>query len=295
MIAPQPQTRRGMVRRALTAASAAALLAVVPVAAADPPPPVLSLNLPPLLSLTLLAQTPPPPSVVDLSIPARDSDLPPGLRLLVPEIIDLTVPVNLGASGLPLGGLRLSLPNIDLPNFSIFAGSLLGISGLGDLVSTLAPSLALEPDAAVGVGTKSVDLTCQVQATLNLPEGENVTIRGDVLLGGCTSDTGVTFESASGTLEATGSFDDSPTGFHGSQAGTLSLTWDNDQTSTVSVSETTQGGSDIKDAPIEGAAPIMARVTGGPLQGDALKIDEVSADFSHGLGFRGVATFTHGG
>jgi hypothetical protein len=73
-------------RRALIAAPAAALVLAVPTAAADQPQAGLGIDIPPLSSL---------------SVPAQIGPLEPGLRLLIPQILDLTLPVDTSGSGFP--------------------------------------------------------------------------------------------------------------------------------------------------------------------------------------------------
>jgi len=267
------------IRRVLAVAPAAALLALAPAAAADPPAAGLSIDLPPLLSL---------------SVPAQAGPLEPGLRLLIPQILDLTLPVDLGGSGFPVGGLHLNLPGIDLPpDIAVFAGGLLGIDGLGTGLAALVPSLSVAPDLDAGLGTGGLDLQCGLSATFTLPSDAQPDATGDVSLRGCTSTAGVALKSADGMLSAAGTLSSTSTSFSGAEHGTLMLTWDDQRMSTVDVQVDLEGDTSLQHAPVEGRAPIIARVTGGALQGDTVVVDESTFNpFATPATFSGTAKFT---
>jgi hypothetical protein len=276
--------RRRNLRRALAAAPAAALLALAPAAGADPPQAGLSISIPPLLNL---------------SIPGQAGPLEPGLRLLIPQILDLTLPIDISGSGFPVGGVRLSLTGLDLPSdIGLFVGGLLSINGLGDGLAALVPSLAVAPDLAVGAATGKTDLTCPLDAVVTLGNEVQATVTlGTRTPAGtpCTSTSGVPYKGATGTLSGSGTFQSTDAGSSGAESGTLTLTWDNGDTSTISENASLQtGGTSIDKAPIKGAAPLMARDTGGALQGDSVDIQETSADFTgDSIHFVGTVTIRH--
>lgn len=129
------------------------------------------------------------------------------------------------------------------------------------------------PGASAGV----VDLTCPLAATINFTPGLTVTsqsvqITGTATAGTsvspgtpCSSATGVPYTGASGPVSGTGTLGCVTVGFSGltgSASGTLPVTWNNSDRSTITWSVT-----------IGGAAPaVTASVTAGKLKGSTVTV-----------------------
>lgn len=145
-----------------------------------------------------------------------------------------------------------------------------------------------------------VDLTCLFTATINFNPGltlssQSVQISGSVVAGTslasifpCTSATGVRYTGASAPVSGTGTLGCVTTGPTASASGTLPVTWNNGDTSTITWS-----------VAVGGALPtVSAKVTSGQLSGASIVVVPVPYSLDgncltplRSVSFIGVLTF----
>ncbi len=132
----------------------------------------------------------------------------------------------------------------------------------------------LAPRPASAAAPRLVDLTCLFSATINFNPGltlssQSVQISGSVAAGSsmspklpCFSVTGVRYTGASAPVSGTGTLGCVTTGASASVKGTLPVTWNNGDTSTITWSVT-----------VGGPLPtVSAKVTSGQLNGTSIVV-----------------------
>ncbi len=166
---------------------------------------------------------------------------------------------------------------------------------LGFVSLLILPMVVLQPASA-----DPVDLTCPFSATIHFSPGltlisRPVEISGSASAGTsvtsiapCSSLTGVPYTGASGPVSGSGSLACVTADLSGGASGTLPITWDNGDTSTITWSAT-----------VSGAVPtVSAQVTSGSLTGSSIVVAPVPTGFNGNclvpltsVSFTGVLTF----
>ena len=141
------------------------------------------------------------------------------------------------------------------------------VRALGFVSLLILPLVVPQPAAA-----DLVDLTCPFTATINFSPGLTLVPRPQQITGSasagtsipsaipCSSLTGVPYTGASGLVSGSGTLACVATDLSGGVSGTLPITWNNGDTSTITWS-----------ASVAGLVPtVSAQVTSGPLTGSSI-------------------------
>lgn len=157
--------------------------------------------------------------------------------------------------------------------------------------------------ASLAAHALSVDLICPFSATVNFSPGLTLINQSEAISGiaragtatspltPCTSPVGVPYSGATGVLQASGMLACVSTGLIGNESGTIKVTWNNGDTSTITES-----------ASVNGLVPVVnATVTSGHLRGDTVLVQAVLSGFNGNcainplttVDFAGTGQFVH--